>query len=140
MHMVRLPPPGRRSTLILLTPDGDGVWYGPTAIAINATPVRPCDTFMSYLVTISRRRRHWTFEVDIGNTKHHNLYHLSRLTPYFGDDSEGEPVDAFPEPEPVGPSTSSKKSYKVERIVGHRGQRGAAGYKYLIEWKYLTQI
>eukprot|EP01043_Picozoa_sp_COSAG02_P089685 COSAG02_NODE_26631_length_628_cov_2.837429_2_plen_110_part_01 len=29
--MARLPPPGRRSTLILLTPDGDGVWYGPGA-------------------------------------------------------------------------------------------------------------
>eukprot|EP01043_Picozoa_sp_COSAG02_P048294 COSAG02_NODE_4731_length_5043_cov_3.579895_1_plen_87_part_10 len=31
VHMARLPPPGRRSTLILLTPDGDGVWYGPGA-------------------------------------------------------------------------------------------------------------
>ena len=29
--MARLPPPGRRTTLILLTSDGDGVWYGPGA-------------------------------------------------------------------------------------------------------------
>ena len=31
VHMARLSPPDRRSTLILLTPDGDGVWYGPGA-------------------------------------------------------------------------------------------------------------
>jgi len=31
VHMARLSPPGRRTTLILLTPDGDGVWYGPGA-------------------------------------------------------------------------------------------------------------
>ena len=31
VHMARLSPPGRRTTLIPLTPDGDGVWYGPGA-------------------------------------------------------------------------------------------------------------
>ena len=31
VHMARLSPPDRRTTLILLTPDGDGVWYGPGA-------------------------------------------------------------------------------------------------------------
>jgi len=31
VHMARLSPPDRRATLILLTPDGDGVWYGPGA-------------------------------------------------------------------------------------------------------------
>ena len=34
-----------------------------------------------------------------------------------------------------GPSTDSKKSYVVERIVSHRGKRGTAGYKYLVKWK-----
>ena len=29
--MARLSPPDRRTTLILLTPGGDGVWYGPGA-------------------------------------------------------------------------------------------------------------
>ena len=36
-------------------------------------------------VKIKRRRRHWTFEVDIGNTKHHNVYlsvALRTCTPY----------------------------------------------------------
>ena len=86
-------------------------------------------------VTIVRRRRHYTFEVDIGNTKHHNVYHISRLKPYFGPMDYGEPIDAFPEPVHSGPSTDSKKSYVVERIVSHRGKRGTAGYKYLVKWK-----
>ena len=68
-------------------------------------------------VTIVRRRRHWTFEVDIGNTKHHNVYHISRLKPYFGPDDEGEPIAAFPEPELKGPSTGEGKSFKVERLL-----------------------
>ena len=31
VHMARLSPPDRQATLILLTPDGDGAWYGPGA-------------------------------------------------------------------------------------------------------------
>ena len=49
--------------------------------------------------------------------------------------TDGEPIDAFPEPVHSGPSTDSKKSYVVERIVSHRGKRGTAGYKYLVKWK-----
>ena len=44
-------------------------------------------------VKIKRRRRHWTFEVDIGNTKHHNVYHVSRLKPYFGPEDGGAMCD-----------------------------------------------
>eukprot|EP01043_Picozoa_sp_COSAG02_P093506 COSAG02_NODE_30019_length_558_cov_1.827887_1_plen_43_part_01 len=29
VHMARLSPQGRRTTLIPTTPDGDRVWYGP---------------------------------------------------------------------------------------------------------------
>ena len=67
----------------------------------------------------------------LGNTKHHNVYHISRMKPYFGPMEDGEPIDAFPEPVHSGPSTDSKKSYVVERIVSHRGKRGTAGCKYL---------
>ena len=89
-------------------------------------------------VRIKRRRRHWTFEVDIGNTRHHNVYHVSRLKPYFGPDDDGEPLSAFPEPQRTGPHSGEAadgRTYKVERIVRHRGKAGAKNHQYLVKWK-----
>ena len=37
VHMARLSPPDRRTTLIPLTPGGDGVWYGPGACLASAS-------------------------------------------------------------------------------------------------------
>jgi len=121
----------------LLQP-GKKVWLEMRGIDMPADEMMPTVKLRPrYMgpVTIVRRRRHYTFEVDIGNTKHHNVYHISRLKPYFGPMDDGEPIDAFPEPVHSGPSTDSKKSYVVERIVSHRGKRGTAGYKYLVKWK-----
>ena len=49
------------------------------------------------------------------------------------NEAKWEPIDAFPEPVRSGPSTDSKKSYIVERIVSHRGKRGTAA---LFRYRY----
>ena len=66
-------------------------------------------------VFIKRRRRHHTFELDMGNSRHHNIYHVSRLKPFLGDASEGVPVDEFPVPDDGNPRTYAEKAKAGEK-------------------------
>ena len=92
-------------------------------------------------MTIVRRRRKYTFELDMGKTGHVNIFHISRLKPFYGDMSEGRPLESEPVPGNTGPSSQDKgKVYQVERILGHRGKPGTDTHMYFIKWKgYLPQ-
>ena len=95
-------------------------------------------------VTIVRRRRHCTFEVDLGNSRHHNVFHMSRFKPYYGESDgevEGESIENFPVPDDTRPTSDEKaarrsgKTYVVERIVRRKGKKGKNGHQYLVKWK-----
>jgi hypothetical protein len=90
---------------------------------------------------IVRRRRQYTFELDMGKTGHVNIFHISRLKPFHGDMSEGKSLQSEPLPGDSGPTAKDTgKVYQVERILGHRGKPGTETHMYFIKWKgYLPQ-
>jgi hypothetical protein len=129
-----------------LLASGKPVWIETTDIDLPIDPLRPTRKMRPrYMgpVFIKRRRRHHTFELDMGNSRHHNIYHISRLKPFLGDASEGVPVDEFPVPDDGNPRTyaekakagEKRKSYVVERILSQRGKPGTGSHMYLIKWK-----
>ena len=93
-------------------------------------------------VTIVRRRRHFTFELDMGKTRLHNIYHISRLKPFDGDAVEGTPIEDETVPESLDPSAGHRRGevFEVERVLAHRGKPGTKTFEYLIKWKgYIPQ-
>ena len=129
-----------------LLANGKPVWIETTDIDLPIDPLRPTRKMRPrYMgpVFIKNRRRHHTFELDMGNSRHHNIYHISRLKPFLGDATEGSPVDDFPVPEDGNPQTyadkvkdgEKRKSYVVERILSQRGRPGTGSHMYLIKWK-----
>ena len=77
----------------------------------------------------------------MGKSQVHNVFHMSRLKPFFGDHEEGQPLEDFEVPKEIRPTSnktsadSAGKVYVVERIIGHRGKKGDAGHKYLVKWR-----
>ena len=84
---------------------------------------------------IIRRRRHWTFELDMGPSRLHNIYHISMLTPYEGDCAEAQALEDVEVRDP-----GASQAYEVERILAHRGKHGTAQHMFLVKWKgYLPE-
>ena len=129
----------------LLQP-GSKVWLevrDRPLVTDHLTPTRKMRTRKIGPVTIKRRRRHFTFEVDMGKSKHHDVYHMSRLSPFYGNRSEGTPVEDEPDPVSSDPHAGTRpdgRRYEVEKILGHRGKPGTGHHRYLVKWKgYIPQ-
>ena len=67
------------------------------------------------LVTIVRRRRHYTFEVGMGASRLHNIYHISRLRPFTGDATEGTAVADEVAPDSTDPSAGHRGTAEARR-------------------------
>ena len=121
------------------------MWLSVKDIPLATDALTPCVKLRERFigpVTIVRRRRHYTFEVDMGASKLHNIYHISRLRPFTGDATEGTAVADEVVPDSTDPSAGHRRGerFEVERILAHRGRPGTKTHQYLIKWKgYIPQ-